>query len=194
MPEAPLGIAVIDKEAGLTSHDVVARGRKVFGTRKVGHSGTLDPGATGLLLLGVGRATRLLRFLTDLPKTYTTTVVLGTETDTLDDSGTVTTTHDMSGVTVAQIESAAAGFVGDIMQVPPMVSAVKIDGRRLHELAREARDRSSAPTRVDPCAGGHFDRRGSWNLPHRGLVLVGHLRSHIGRRHRRGAGRGRAST
>jgi tRNA pseudouridine55 synthase len=137
MTEAPLGIAVIDKEAGFTSHDVVARGRKVFGTRKVGHSGTLDPGATGVLLLGVGRATRLLRFLTDLPKAYTTTVVLGSETDTLDDSGTVTATHDMGGVTAAQIEEVAAGFVGDILQVPPMVSAVKIDGRRLHELARE---------------------------------------------------------
>lgn len=137
MTEAPLGIAVIDKEAGFTSHDVVACGRKVFGTRKVGHSGTLDPGATGVLLLGVGHATRLLRFLTDLPKAYTTTVVLGHETDTLDDSGTVTATHDMGGVTVERIEEVAAGFVGDILQVPPMVSAVKIDGRRLHELARK---------------------------------------------------------
>ncbi len=167
MPEAPLGIAVIDKEAGLTSHDVVARGRKVFGTRKVGHSGTLDPGATGLLLLGVGRATRLLRFLTDLPKTYTTTVVLGTETDTLDDSGTVTTTHDMSGVTVAQIESAAAGFVGDIMQVPPMVSAVKIDGRRLHELAREGReiDRPPRPVSIHALAVTSIDEaRGTFRI------------------------------
>ena len=158
-----LGIAVVDKEAGWTSHDVVARGRKVFGTRKVGHSGTLDPGATGVLLLGVGRATRLLRFLTALPKTYTTTVVLGTETSTLDDSGEVTVTHDMTAVTEPQITAAVGQFVGDILQVPPMVSALKIDGRRLHELAREGIEveREARPvtihdlavTSVDPAAG-----------------------------------------
>jgi tRNA pseudouridine55 synthase len=150
MPDAPLGIAVVDKEAGFTSHDVVARGRRVFGTRKVGHSGTLDPGATGVLLLGVGRATRLLRFLTDLPKTYTTTVVLGTETDTLDDSGVVTATHDMTGVSSSRIAEAAAGFVGDILQVPPMVSAVRIEGKRLHQLAREGIevDRPARPVTV----------------------------------------------
>ncbi len=91
----PEGVAVVDKAAGMTSHDVVARARKVLGTRKVGHSGTLDPDATGVLLLGVGPATRLLRFLTDLPKTYTAEVVLGTETSTLDASGEVTATHEM---------------------------------------------------------------------------------------------------
>ncbi len=150
MPDAPLGIAVVDKEAGFTSHDVVAQGRRVFGTRKVGHSGTLDPGATGVLLLGVGRATRLLRFLTDLPKTYTTTVVLGTETDTLDDSGTVSATHDMTGISPSRIAEVAAGFIGDILQVPPMVSAVKIDGKRLHQLAREGIevDRPARPVTV----------------------------------------------
>lgn len=135
--EGPVGVAVIDKPAGLTSHDVVARARKHFGTRKVGHSGTLDPGATGVLVLGVGRATRLLRFLTALPKRYTTTVVLGVETDTLDDSGSITVTHEMGHVTEAAVRAAAAGFVGEILQVPPMVSARRVGGRRLHELARE---------------------------------------------------------
>lgn len=131
------GLAVIDKEAGWTSHDVVAKARGVFGTRKVGHAGTLDPDATGVLLLGVGRATRLLRFLTPLRKKYVGELVLGEETTTLDAAGEVTAVHDMSGVTPKQVVEAASGFVGDIMQVPPMVSAVRVEGRRLHELARE---------------------------------------------------------
>lgn len=132
----PHGLAVVDKPAGWTSHDVVARARKVLGTKKVGHSGTLDPDATGVLLLGVGKATRLLRFLGSLPKSYECELVLGTETSTLDAAGDVTATHDMQ-VTPEQVADAAARFVGDIEQVPPMVSAIKIDGRRLHELARE---------------------------------------------------------
>ena len=131
------GLAVIDKEAGWTSHDVVAKARGIFGTRKVGHSGTLDPDATGVLLLGVGKATRLLRFLTWLPKQYVGELVLGVETTTLDASGEVTALHDMSEVTPQQVAEAASRFVGDIMQVPPMVSAIKVGGRRLHELARE---------------------------------------------------------
>ena len=135
--DGPDGLVVVDKEAGWTSHDVVAKSRGLLGTRKVGHSGTLDPDATGILLLGVGRVTRLLRFLTALPKTYTCEIVLGVETSTLDDSGEVLVTHDMSEVTFERIEEAAAGLTGEIMQVPPMVSAVKVDGRRLHELARE---------------------------------------------------------
>jgi tRNA pseudouridine55 synthase len=135
--EGPSGLAVVDKPAGWTSHDVVARGRRLLGTKKVGHSGTLDPGATGVLLLGVGRVTRLLRFLGDLPKSYECEVVLGIETSTLDDDGEVTATHDMSGVTFADVAAAAGRFVGDIEQVPPMVSAIQIGGKRLHELARQ---------------------------------------------------------
>lgn len=131
------GLAVIDKEAGWTSHDVVAKARGVFGTRKVGHAGTLDPDATGVLLLGVGRATRLLRFLTPLPKQYVGELALGAETTTLDASGEITAVYDMSGVTPEEVVQAASGFVGEIMQVPPMVSAVKVGGRRLHELARK---------------------------------------------------------
>lgn len=135
--EGPSGFVVVDKEAGWTSHDVVAKARGVFGTRKIGHSGTLDPGATGVLVLGVGRGTRLLRFLTALPKTYVAEAVLGVETDSLDADGAVTAVHDMSGVTVDDVRQIAPRFVGDIMQVPPMVSALKVDGKRLHELARE---------------------------------------------------------
>ena len=133
----PDGIAVIDKPAGWTSHDVVAKARGVLGTRKVGHSGTLDPDATGVLVLGIGRATRLLRFLTALPKSYEAEIVLGSETDTLDSTGRVTARHEMAGVTGAQARRAAASLTGDILQVPPMVSAVKVGGRRLHQLARE---------------------------------------------------------
>ena len=144
----PIGIAVVDKATGMTSHDVVARARKVLGTKKVGHSGTLDPGATGVLLLGVGPATRLLRFLTDLPKTYTTEIVLGVETDTLDDSGAVTETHDMTGVTVNAVRTAASDLTGAIEQIPPMVSAVKVDGKRLHELAREGKEVEREPRPV----------------------------------------------
>jgi tRNA pseudouridine55 synthase len=130
-------LAVVDKSAGWTSHDVVAKARGVLGTRKIGHSGTLDPDATGVLLLGVGTVTRLLRFLSPLPKRYTAEVVLGVETSTLDASGDVLATHDMAAVTVDDARRAAVALTGDILQGPPMVSAVQIGGRRLHELARE---------------------------------------------------------
>ena len=133
----PDGLVVVDKPAGWTSHDVVAKSRGLLGTRKVGHAGTLDPDATGVLLLGVGRATRLLRFLAPLGKAYVGEVALGTETTTLDAAGEVTATHDMSTVTLDDVRAAARRFEGDIEQVPPMVSAVQIDGQRLHELARQ---------------------------------------------------------
>jgi tRNA pseudouridine55 synthase len=141
---------VVDKEAGWTSHDVVARCRRIFGQRRVGHAGTLDPDATGVLLVGLGRATRLMRFLTPLPKTYSADIVLGTATTTLDASGEVTGTYDMSHVTLSSVRAAAAGLTGEIEQVPPMVSAVKIGGRRLHELARQGIeiDRPARPVTV----------------------------------------------
>ena len=131
------GLVVVDKEAGWTSHDVVARCRRIFGQKRVGHAGTLDPDATGVLLVGLGRSTRLMRFLTALPKTYEAEVVLGTATSTLDASGAVTGTWDMEGVSLAAVRAAAATLTGEIEQIPPMVSAVKVDGRRLHALARE---------------------------------------------------------
>jgi tRNA pseudouridine55 synthase len=129
------GLVVVDKEAGWTSHDVVAKLRGILHTKKVGHSGTLDPDATGVLLIGVGRVTRLLRFLTVLPKTYAGEVVLGVSTSTLDASGEVVATHDMD-VGIDDVRAAAATLTGDILQIPPMVSAVQIGGRRLHDLAR----------------------------------------------------------
>ena len=137
-PAGPDGLVVVDKPAGWTSHDVVAKSRGLLGTRKVGHAGTLDPDATGVLLLGVGKATKLLRFLSPLGKSYVGEVVLGVETSTLDAAGDVVATHDMVGVTVADARRVAAEqLTGDILQVPPMVSALKVGGRRLHELARE---------------------------------------------------------
>lgn len=130
------GIALVDKPAAWTSHDVVAKARGLLGTRRVGHAGTLDPDATGLLILGVGRATRLLTFLSGLDKTYTGEAVLGVATSTLDASGEVTRTWDMGVIPVDRVRAAAAGLTGRIRQVPPMVSAKKVGGRRLHELAR----------------------------------------------------------
>jgi tRNA pseudouridine55 synthase len=131
------GVVIVDKPAGWTSHDVVARCRRIYGQRRVGHSGTLDPGATGVLLVGLGRATRLLRFLTDLPKRYTADLVLGVGTSTLDDSGDVVARADPGSVRVEELRAAAVALTGQILQIPPMVSAVHIGGRRLHELARE---------------------------------------------------------
>jgi tRNA pseudouridine55 synthase len=132
----PHGIAVVDKAAGWTSHDVVAKARGILRTRKIGHAGTLDPDATGVLVLGVGDATRLLRFCTAMRKRYEAEIVFGVATSTLDAAGEVVDERDMSGLTPVAVDDAAARFVGDIEQVPPMVSAVKVGGRRLHELAR----------------------------------------------------------
>ena len=150
----PTGVAVVDKEAGWTSHDVVARARKLLRTRRVGHSGTLDPDATGVLVLGVGRATRLLRFITTLPKSYTARIVLGTETSTLDASGEITGVHDMSLIGTDDVRRAAAGLVGELQQIPPMVSAVRVGGRRLHEIAREGGEVDRAPR---PVTVHHFE-------------------------------------
>lgn len=132
------GLAVVDKPAGVTSHDVVGMLRRRLGERRIGHAGTLDPDATGVLLVGVGNVTRLLRFLTALGKTYTAEVVFGVETDTLDASGEVTATHEMSDLDPDVLRRLVAEHLtGPILQVPPMVSALKVGGRRLHELARE---------------------------------------------------------
>lgn len=148
-PPSTHGLAVVDKPAGVTSHDVVAMLRRRFGERQVGHAGTLDPDATGVLLVGVGRCTRLLRFLTDLGKAYTGQVVFGSTTDSLDSTGAVTGTFDMGDLTPRRVEAEiAAHLVGSILQVPPMVSAVKVDGRRLHELAREGVEIERAPRPV----------------------------------------------
>ncbi len=145
---APSGLVVVDKERGWTSHDVVARCRKIFGQRRIGHAGTLDPDATGVLLVGLGPATRLLRFLTALPKSYVGEVVMGVATSTLDSEGEVVATWDMSKITPAQVSEAAGSLTGEILQVPPMVSALKIGGRRLHEMARQGLEVERPPRAV----------------------------------------------
>jgi len=141
------GFAIIDKDPGWTSHDVVARARKILDTRKIGHSGTLDPPATGVLILGIGKATRLLRFITDLRKEYVATMVLGSETDTLDADGEITGTTEILP-SLSQLQESARNYVGDIQQVPPMVSAVKIKGKRLYQLAREGKEVHRDPRNV----------------------------------------------
>jgi len=141
------GFAIIDKDPGWTSHDVVARARKILDTRKIGHSGTLDPPATGVLILGIGKATRLLRFITDLRKEYVATMVLGSETDTLDADGEITETTEILP-SLSQLQESARNYVGDIQQVPPMVSAVKIKGKRLYQLAREGKEVHRDPRNV----------------------------------------------
>jgi len=147
-PDQVDGLLVVDKAAGMTSHDVVGRCRRIVGQRRIGHAGTLDPGATGVLLVGLGRATRLMRYVSELRKVYTGEVVLGRATTTLDDEGETVAIWDMSDVTASDVANAAAKFLGPIEQVPPMVSAIKVDGRRLHELARQGIEVERAPRPV----------------------------------------------
>ena len=135
-PLATSGIVVVDKPAGLTSHDVVARLRRFFGTRKVGHAGTLDPMATGVLVAGIERGTKLLAHLVADDKVYETTIRLGQSTTTDDAEGDVVETHDASQVSEEAIRAEVENLTGEIMQVPSKVSAIKIDGRRAHELVR----------------------------------------------------------
>ncbi|WP_458683543.1 tRNA pseudouridine(55) synthase TruB [Prescottella equi] len=130
------GLLIVDKEAGMTSHDVVSRCRKLLNTRKVGHAGTLDPMATGVLILGVERATKLLGLLALTTKSYTATIRLGQATTTDDAEGEVLTTADASAVTDEQIAAEIAKLTGDIQQVPASVSAIKVDGQRAHALIR----------------------------------------------------------
>lgn len=154
------GLLLIDKRAGMTSHDVVDVVRRRLGTRKVGHAGTLDPMATGLLLVGVGRATRLLRFFGDLPKTYEGVARLGEETDTLDAEGAVLRTAEVRA-TRGDVERACAGLLGASMQRPPAYSAAKVGGRKLYEAARagEALEAAARPIRVDRFDVTSFDGR-----------------------------------
>jgi tRNA pseudouridine55 synthase len=139
------GVLVCDKPAGLTSHDVVARVRRLAGQRRVGHGGTLDPPATGVLVLALGRATRLLPFLPMEPKRYLARIAFGAETDTLDASGTVTATADAAGVDEAAARGALGAFLGPQQQLPPMVSAVKVGGERLYAKARRGESVARAP-------------------------------------------------
>ena len=132
----PSGILLVDKPAGVTSHDVVARARRALQTRKIGHAGTLDPMATGLLILGVGPATRLLTYLVGLDKTYEATIRLGVTTDSDDADGVETGRTDAAAATDAAIATGIAALTGPLQQVPSTVSAIKVAGRRAYDLAR----------------------------------------------------------
>jgi tRNA pseudouridine55 synthase len=134
------GFLLVDKAGGMTSHDVVAKARKKFGTKRVGHAGTLDPMATGVLVLGVGNATKLLQYVVDGKKSYEATIKLGVATHTDDREGDVISTADASAVTEEQIRTGLQQYVGTIMQRPSSVSAIKIDGKRAHERVRQGED------------------------------------------------------
>ncbi|MBY0289701.1 MAG: tRNA pseudouridine(55) synthase TruB [Mycobacteriaceae bacterium] len=142
------GLVVVDKPAGMTSHGVVGRCRRIFGTRKVGHAGTLDPMATGVLVVGVERATKILGMLTATDKSYAATIRLGQTTSTEDAEGEVLQTVSASGVGEAQIETAVAALRGEIDQIPSAVSAIKVAGQRAYKLAREGQTVELAPRRV----------------------------------------------
>ena len=141
------GIVIIDKPQGWTSQDVTARLRRVFNTRRIGHGGTLDPMATGVLPVFVGRATRGVEFFEHAEKIYETTLRLGITTDTEDITGTVLTEQDVS-VTAIQVEEALEKFRGDILQVPPMYSALKVNGQKLYDLARKGKEVERQPRPV----------------------------------------------
>lgn len=145
---APDGLVVVDKAGAMTSHDVVARARRLLSTRKVGHAGTLDPMATGVLVLGVGRATRLLGHLQLSDKTYDATVRLGVTTTTDDAEGEVVATAPVDGVDEARVREALAGFVGELDQVPSAVSAIRVDGRRAYDRVRAGEQVELASRRV----------------------------------------------
>jgi len=130
------GFLIVDKEPGMTSHDVVAMGRKALGTRKVGHAGTLDPMATGVLVLGFGNGTRLLQYITDGDKSYTATIVLGASTVTDDHEGEVLVSADAHAVEDGEIRRILSTMVGTISQRPSSVSAVKVDGERAYDRVR----------------------------------------------------------
>lgn len=148
----PSGFLVIDKPASLTSHDVVDAARRWLGARRVGHLGTLDPLATGVLPLAVRSTTKLVSFVQDRSKSYTGTIRLGIETDTLDAEGRILRTFEGSLPDEAEIRDALRHFLGDIEQIPPMFSAVKKGGVPLHKLAREGREVEREPKAV------HIDR------------------------------------
>lgn len=148
---SPSGILLVDKPQGITSHDVVSRARRALATRKIGHAGTLDPMATGLLVLGVGSATRLLTYLVGLDKTYEATIRLGESTDSDDADGVRTAVADpaaIAAVTDAAVQAGIARLTGEIDQVPSTVSAIKVAGRRAYDLARAGEEVVLASRRV----------------------------------------------
>src|SRR4051794_18802762 len=160
MTDGPDGLVVVDKPSGWTSHDVVARVRRLAGTRRVGHAGTLDPMATGVLVVGIGKATRLLGHLASHDKDYDATIRLGATTVTDDAEGEVTSTTDATGVTDAALRVAMTALTGDIEQVPSAVSAVKVDGVRAYARARAGEDVELAARAVHVARFELRERRG----------------------------------
>jgi tRNA pseudouridine55 synthase len=164
--DAPVsdGLVVVDKPGGWTSHDVVGRLRRLAHTRKVGHAGTLDPMATGVLVVGVGKATRLLHHLVLADKAYTATIRLGQATSTDDAEGDFTTSVEATGVDEAAIRAAMRSYVGDIRQTPSTVSAIKVEGRRAYDLARsgEAVELAARPVTVRRFDPGSVRRVGEF--------------------------------
>jgi tRNA pseudouridine55 synthase len=145
------GLVIVDKPGGMTSHDVVGRCRRIFGTRRVGHAGTLDPMATGVLVIGIERATKILGLLSGASKSYAATIRLGQKTSTEDAEGQLLQEVPAEQLTNASIAAAIAGLRGDIMQVPSAVSAIKIGGQRAYRLAREGHtvEIPARPVRID---------------------------------------------
>lgn len=150
-PTGPGGLIVVDKPAGMTSHDVVGKVRRIAGTRRVGHAGTLDPMATGVLVLGVERATKLMNHLPLSDKTYLATIRLGASTSTDDAEGDALVTTDASSIRLAGIETGVARLTGDILQRPSSVSAIKVDGQRAYALVRagETVDLAERPVSIE---------------------------------------------
>lgn len=143
------GIIIIDKEPGFTSHDVVAKLRGICGQKKIGHTGTLDPAATGVLPVCLGSGTRLCDMLTDTDKEYVAELLLGVETDTQDTTGRVLATREVN-VSREELRAAVFSFAGDYGQVPPMYSALKVNGKKLYELAREGKEVAESPAGENP--------------------------------------------
>ena len=143
------GFLVVDKPSGMTSNHVVGEVRRATGIKKIGHAGTLDPMATGTLVLAIGNVTRLIRYVQDMPKEYLATALFGVATDTLDADGAVLSREPMD-FDPAELEAVVPRFVGRIHQIPPMVSALKQDGKRLYELAREGQviEREARPVEI----------------------------------------------
>jgi tRNA pseudouridine55 synthase len=167
--QAESGIVLIDKPAGWTSHQVVAKIRRIAGTRKVGHAGTLDPMATGVLVIGIGKATRLLGYLALTEKAYQATIRLGISTATDDADGEVTSAAGADGLSNDQIESALAALRGQRMQVPSAVSAIKIDGVRAYAKVRSGQKVDLAPR---PVTIDRFEVAGRFDLEVDGVAVV----------------------
>ena len=177
------GIVVVDKPAGMTSHDVVGRCRRIFGTRKVGHAGTLDPMATGVLVIGIERATKILGLLTATSKSYAATIRLGRSTTTDDAEGEVLQDVSAAHITDDQIHAGVAALRGEIAQRPSSVSAVKIGGKRAYQLAREGQDDATdrTPGAHRPIRHSRGPARRPVRRPRcRGGLLVGHLHPRAG--------------